>query len=296
MYRGVRTLKPYSDYPTRKKIRKLLNSSYFRFILMLITIEICREQLFDFSIESNWETVKVIQFHYTPDFFNSGLRNAFGCRKLEIVKKSFNTPTESANGTFDIIVTDYKPWSKVNNFRAIVMLSEDPWFLPTPQFDDRVTFIHAVKGINGTSYFPFYVSSFGIRKKNRPKDLIKTEKDVAMAAGTKTEFCAFMYTHESQPRDRIFEILSLYKPVTILGSWNPSTRKKENLKNFDRKLYNNRVTYFDTAVEKYKPYKFVIAGENTEGLTGYITEKIVNAMLSGAIPIYIGAPDIKGNI
>ena len=105
-----------------------------------------------------------------------------------------------------------------------------------------------------------------------------------------------MYTHESQPRDRIFEILSLYKPVTVLGSWNPSTRKKENLKNFDRKLYNNRETYFDTAVEKYKPYKFVIAGENTEGLSGYITEKIINAMLSGAIPIYIGAPDIKGNI
>ena len=36
----------------------------------------------------------------------------------------------------------------------------------------------------------------------------------------------------------------------------------------------------------------MIAIENTVGLQGYITEKIINPMLAGAIPIYWGAPDV----
>ncbi len=37
----------------------------------------------------------------------------------------------------------------------------------------------------------------------------------------------------------------------------------------------------------YLPYKFVIAFEN-EQISGYVTEKLVNPMLAGAIPIYLG--------
>ncbi|KAF4722208.1 Alpha (1,3) fucosyltransferase, partial [Perkinsus olseni] len=45
--------------------------------------------------------------------------------------------------------------------------------------------------------------------------------------------------------------------------------------------------FYDDAVEIYKPYKFVIAMENRM-VPGYVTEKIVNAFLAGAIPIYYG--------
>lgn len=43
--------------------------------------------------------------------------------------------------------------------------------------------------------------------------------------------------------------------------------------------------------KSYKKYRFVIAAENRD-YNGYITEKIVNAFVSGAIPIYYGTHDI----
>jgi hypothetical protein len=48
----------------------------------------------------------------------------------------------------------------------------------------------------------------------------------------------------------------------------------------------------NTIIEYYKKYKFVIAFENSIG-DYYITEKILNAFYSGAIPIYSGSSKIK---
>jgi hypothetical protein len=45
-------------------------------------------------------------------------------------------------------------------------------------------------------------------------------------------------------------------------------------------------------IDKYKDYKFVIAMENKKK-DGYVTEKILNAFYSGAIPIYWGSSNIK---
>jgi hypothetical protein len=45
-------------------------------------------------------------------------------------------------------------------------------------------------------------------------------------------------------------------------------------------------------IDTYKDYKFVIAMENTV-VNGYITEKILNAFYSGAIPIYWGSSTIN---
>jgi len=45
-------------------------------------------------------------------------------------------------------------------------------------------------------------------------------------------------------------------------------------------------------VEEYKKYNFVFAMENGNR-KGYVTEKIVNAFCSGAIPIYFGCQEVK---
>lgn len=42
--------------------------------------------------------------------------------------------------------------------------------------------------------------------------------------------------------------------------------------------------------------EFSICFENFSGINGYITEKIYDCIISGAIPIYLGAPDIADNI
>ena len=48
----------------------------------------------------------------------------------------------------------------------------------------------------------------------------------------------------------------------------------------------------DCAVELYKSYQFVLTSENQIQF-GYITEKPFNALLAGAIPIYVGTSEIK---
>ena len=49
--------------------------------------------------------------------------------------------------------------------------------------------------------------------------------------------------------------------------------------------------YLEDAIAVYKDFKFVIAYEH-EIEPGYITEKLTNAFLAAAVPIYIGAGDV----
>lgn len=133
-------------------------------------------------------------------------------------------------------------------------------------------------------YLPFYVWSFGERYQNVPKELVQ-KPDAKVIAKQKTKFCAFMYSQEVDFRNRLFDAVSEYKRVDALGKCRGGPGK-------DRRHYKpGHSTYLDLAVQKYKPYKFVICCENSRH-PGYVTEKIVNAMLAGAIPIYFGAPDV----
>jgi len=45
-------------------------------------------------------------------------------------------------------------------------------------------------------------------------------------------------------------------------------------------------------IEIYKKYRFAICYENVDGIPGYITEKIFDAMIAGCVPIYWGASNI----
>jgi len=49
--------------------------------------------------------------------------------------------------------------------------------------------------------------------------------------------------------------------------------------------------YLEDAIAVYKDFKFVVAYEH-EIVPGYITEKLTNAFLAAAVPIYIGAGDV----
>lgn len=147
--------------------------------------------------------------------------------------------------------------------------------------------LHCVKiniTLQNMHYYPFWVTSFGERRVHKPRDLIRRSNGADILR-QKSRFCAFMYSHASPARDRLFNLINRYKAVDVLGPY-PDFGQKT-----DRFVYNDNVTFYDLAVEHYKPYKFVISGENSPG-SGYITEKIVNAMLANSIPIYIGAPDI----
>lgn len=99
------------------------------------------------------------------------------------------------------------------------------------------------------------------------------------------DFCAFIVSNPNNP-DRIsfFKKLSAIKQVDSLGKLFRN-RKTEDA-NKDHIILdaqrNNQI---------YEQYKFVICFENSYA-KGYITEKIVNAIAGGAIPIYKGASNI----
>lgn len=140
-------------------------------------------------------------------------------------------------------------------------------------------------------YFPFYVWSFVERFQNNPFDLIKQNNSAKIVSKQKTKFCAYFYSHKVGHRRDFFNKLSKqYKQVHDLGA----AKKNLRTQNATRKvLAVGNQSYLDICVEEYRPYKFVICFENTLNINGYITEKIVNAMLAGAIPIYWGTKDIS---
>lgn len=62
------------------------------------------------------------------------------------------------------------------------------------------------------------------------------------------------------------------------------------------KLFNNckleKDSGQDSKMELYRQYKFVIAFENSRA-NDYVTEKFYDPLLAGAVPIYLGAPNIE---
>jgi len=143
-------------------------------------------------------------------------------------------------------------------------------------------------------YLPNYVMGFAERF-HHPSQLLLppnfSRKDALQLMAQKTKFCAFLYSNPVAFRDQFFhDMAKYYKPADALGCCcNPQSKPRCET---DRLAYNGMIeTFYDTAVTKYEPYKFVIAFENSD-ISGYITEKLVNPVLARAIPIYFGAPDI----
>lgn len=94
------------------------------------------------------------------------------------------------------------------------------------------------------------------------------------------KFCNFIYSNSLaiSNRDELFEKLCEYKKVDSGG------KHKNNI--------GGRV---EDKFEFQKKYKFSIAYENSS-TPGYTTEKIVQALAAGTIPIYWGNPEINKEI
>ncbi len=107
----------------------------------------------------------------------------------------------------------------------------------------------------------------------------------------KTKFCAYMYSNcDAQTyngvrvREQLFDALHARKRVDALGKCNH---------NVDLPISRDNPDWIDQAIQNYQPYKFVIACENILGVPGYVSEKVVLALLAGAIPIYSGDASVK---
>jgi len=133
-----------------------------------------------------------------------------------------------------------------------------------------------------TFFLPFYSMSFMERSNHTPKDLIKPPSyNPSFILKTKSKFCSYQYRYNLPHRTALFDLLNTYKPVDALG------KSRNKNPNFQFQGSNP----YDSSVTRYAPYKFVICCEN-HSIPGYTTEKMVNAMLANAIPIYWGSPDV----
>jgi hypothetical protein len=99
------------------------------------------------------------------------------------------------------------------------------------------------------------------------------------------KFCNFIYSNPSADpiRDQFYYLLSKYKKVDSAG---------KHLNNTLLPVITHG--WSEDKLKFMKDYKFSIAFENSS-LPGYTTEKIVDAFLSGTIPIYWGDPTVSND-
>jgi hypothetical protein len=218
--------------------------------------------------------------HYMMPFFEPALRRAFPGTELRFERD----PTVNPDILFfSVFGEDNRKYDCKK-----VCVSGEPYDLSHVRCDlliDCKSTPHLQPGDARFVYLPFYAVSFAERFTSRPEDLL------ASGGGTspteRDRFCAFLYWNSVPFRNQLFESISRYKPVDALGRACAPENQPHDRGHYDP----GRSTYNDLAVQKYLGYKFVICGENSI-LPGYVTEKIVSARLAGAVPIYVGAPDI----
>jgi alpha(1,3/1,4) fucosyltransferase len=105
-----------------------------------------------------------------------------------------------------------------------------------------------------------------------PKNLL-VKPSIEQIMKEKTNFCNFIYSNPfCKKRNDFFKKLSKYKRVDSAG-----------------RMFNNMGFRAGNKLEFINSYKFTIAFEN-ESFPGYTTEKIIEPMIAGSLPVYWGNP------
>ena len=86
--------------------------------------------------------------------------------------------------------------------------------------------------------------------------------------------CVVSNTQRNHLFYKVFNALNKYKKISSGGRWN-----------------NNIGGPVEDKIQFLKTGKFTLVFENTSG-SGYVTEKMMHALIAGTIPIYWGAPDV----
>ncbi|CAL1154298.1 unnamed protein product, partial [Cladocopium goreaui] len=131
---------------------------------------------------------------------------------------------------------------------------------------------------------PAASSSFAARVRDTPIHLAQAR---APGAEARPGFAAYLVTRCYPHRDRFFFLLDEAAHAAGLGRVEALSRCGNAPENRRSDRYS--ASYYDDAVDLYRPFRFAMVFENRLS-PRYVTEKIVNAFLSGAVPIYWGTP------
>ena len=149
-------------------------------------------------------------------------------------------------------------------------------------------------------YYPFLYSSLGERRRLKEQtEMYGTNQDIKLASlleNPRTKFCAFYYHAANAYRNQFYAEFNAIVPVEALGAQpagappaGAAAQPAAPTPEISRFVYTQNETYNDIAVKKYSEFKFVLAIENN-WVDGYFTEKLINPIIAGSIPLYWGHP------
>jgi len=204
----------------------------------------------------------VLKVHFTDFWVDFDPENNFF---INILRESFLVEIDAVNP--DILFYSYKGNNFLNfDCNRVFFTGEN---IRPRLFDCDYALCFDYSSNKRIIRLPLYVLYKGFETLVNPKD-------VDLMLSQKSKFCSFVVSNRyAQKRISFFKKLSKYKKVDSGGG------------------YLNNIGY--PVVDKsefLKPYKFNIAFENTS-FPGYTTEKVMEPMVAGSIPIYWGNPLIN---
>lgn len=190
---------------------------------------------------------------------------------------------------------------------GVVLLSGEPVALrplkvadniPVIVIGTRPDFACTDNPLSRAIYLPLAATAFSQYDMQTPLTLLPSERSLrsdndwrALLADKKYSVGYLYFRCDRLHRQQMFDELTRLmgeEEVRALGACRGLKHHSDYTNHLSDRFANN---YLDVAVQSYRPYKFVVAFENSQH-DGYVTEKLVNAYLANAVPIYWGATDV----
>ena len=201
---------------------------------------------------------------------------------VKVIRAQFPTAVDHYQGIPNIIIAHISEVDGlvINPSSFLIVISGEAW----EQKNRADIVIAPMRSANANLlvFYPFTHSSLEERRQPFPTKPPSFHE--------RTKYCAFMYRAPNVNRNKIFEDLRSTKNgherfIALGAQCNPNAGQTT------RHVYNANETYNDIAVATYSSFKFVLAIENT-WVDGYFTEKIINPIAAGAVPLYWGHPSV----
>ena len=128
--------------------------------------------------------------------------------------------------------------------------------------------------------FPLWAAYYLTYQEKKLLNWTKDTKNLHQEWTARNKFCCLIVSNEkAKERIDFFNQLNAVKEVDSAGGWNNTIGRKIDSGTFGK-------------FEFIKDYRFVISFENSS-YPGYTTEKIIEPILAGCIPIYWGDPRVN---
>lgn len=159
-----------------------------------------------------------------------------------------------------------------------IFFSTENWRPDFNESDYAITFDYLIDKRH--LRFPLWAAYYLTYQKKRLVNRTTDTKSQHQEWTARKKFCCIIVSN-AQAKERIdfFKQLNAVKEVDSAGGWNNTIGKQIDSGTFGK-------------FEFIKDYRFVISFENS-AYSGYTTEKIIEPILAGCIPIYWGDPRVN---